>query len=742
MTDLRQQDRNEGQRRLALMVLLGITAAMLLVVFIRSTYLYHQVNEQFTKSVQEQPKLDKGLNAKEDRDTQSPGMDKYWEAFRTDPLFLWSLINAGLLGIGATLFFTLTRPSAATGEAYVAPPWQLLFLGVGGVVGFSTTCFLGIGYVFKFWNEWSNGLQVWKQLWPWWIVLAVVGGLMLTFISLVSVRSLEQDHPGLRRLIYGYNAVLMGFLLLAILVVFNVLVLYFGPATPTDWTATNIYSISPQSKKQLEALEKDLVIYVMMQQDGLAEDVDHLLSTCQTVSKRIKVNKLYQTIAKDREQIDGLLKKYGLLFQEGLLLVYDPEGENQAVQIKRYGEGSDELSLEDPPRGAQDLPNFKGEQAIVSAVRQFREGKIAATIYFTQDSGEMSLNEFSNQARGQLAGLDRGLGSLKGRLEKRGFTVKEWKLGSIDEKTLAPTLIPSDASIVVVADPNATIATEGKLKALEEYLQRPNGKLIVLLDPRRSNDGEVLTTGLEPLLEKYGVQVGKDIILHPPYEGLTISTLANVTMAEQADASLRSAFLEQLRIGREIEFFMLNVRTIKPKPDFIGWDVKPLLNTSRMLQIGAGQWPETQLKGDPRTFVDNLRKNQLADFNMKMRSPSVPVAVTVRTKGTQLPPQMPNMPPQTKPGDPKMVIFGNASFVCNQLMDQQQGELVFYNLFYSSVNWLRDKPIILDIAPKERRAYRPNMTRDTVESLRWWPIVILLAFVLISSISVGMMRRR
>lgn len=741
MTDLLQQDRNEGQRRLAFLVLLGITAAMLLVMVVRGTYLYHRVNEAHAKSAAEKPRLEKDpMGEDKPREAASASMEQFWEAYRTDPIFLWALVNAGLLGIGATLFYTLTRPSAATGEAMVAPPWQLLFLGVGGVIGFATTCFLGIGYVFKYWNEWSQGLKVWRELWPWWIVLAIVGGLMVTFISLISVRSLEQDHPGLRRLIYGYNAVLMGFLLLAILIVFNVLVLYFGPATPTDWTASNIYSISPESKKQLAALDKEVIVYVMLGRDPLGEDVEHLLSTCQTVTKKLKVEKLHPNLMRDQEKIDSLLKQYGLLFQEGLLLVYDPQGENQFVQIKRTGEGADDLALEDAPRMGRDLPNFRGEQAIISAIRQFREGKTAATIYFTQDSGEMSITDFSKNARGQLSGFDRGLGSLKSRLEKRGYTIKEWKLGMIDEQTLAPALIPSDASLVVVADPSATIGTDNKIKALEEYLQRPNGKMIILLDPRTSSSGEIMPTGLEKLLERYGVQVGQDIILHPPYQELSNPTMASIVLADNADTALRQAFIEQSQ--QVIGFMMFNVRTVRPIPGHVGHDVKPLLETNQLLNIGAGQWPETELKGDPRAFVDNLRKNQLGDLNLKMRSPSVPVAVTVRDKGTQLPPTQPHLPPETKPGDPKMVVFGDATFVCNELVDQQVGEIIFYNLFASSVNWLRDKPIILDIAPKERKAYRPNMTRDTVESLKWWPIALLLVFVLVSGISVGMMRRR
>ena len=62
-------------------------------------------------------------------------------------------------------------------------------------------------------------LEAWQGAtwWHLWVcLLALFGGLALMFVSLLPARAVERTDPALRRLLYGYNAVLSGLLMLAI----------------------------------------------------------------------------------------------------------------------------------------------------------------------------------------------------------------------------------------------------------------------------------------------------------------------------------------------------------------------------------------------------------------------------------------------------------------------------------------------------------------------------------------------
>src|SRR5205085_2492238 len=111
---------------------------------------------------------------------------------------------------------------------------------------------------YHWWGHITGGMKTLqgKEGWRVWVVvIALLGGLALMFVSVQLGRAEERSNPMLRRLVYGYNAVLTGVLVLAILVVANVLVsVHFS--TPYDWTSQSIYSLSSRSENLLENLQK------------------------------------------------------------------------------------------------------------------------------------------------------------------------------------------------------------------------------------------------------------------------------------------------------------------------------------------------------------------------------------------------------------------------------------------------------------------------------------------------------
>src|SRR5262245_20753945 len=123
-----------------------------------------------------------------------------------------------------------------------------MVLGLGTLAGLAL---LIVGFYLMY--QWSNiitgGLEEWrKEGWRMGlVVLAVFGGLAVMFVALSMARGTEHTQPWLRRLLYGYNAVLTSVLLLAILVALNVLAYVpFAPFSYVnatyDWTTGTFYS--------------------------------------------------------------------------------------------------------------------------------------------------------------------------------------------------------------------------------------------------------------------------------------------------------------------------------------------------------------------------------------------------------------------------------------------------------------------------------------------------------------------
>src|SRR5437016_5366264 len=92
-----------------------------------------------------------------------------------------------------------------------------------------------------------------------------VGIGLLIAAGLLLGRPAERASAGMRRLLYGYNAVLGGLLLLSILGVANLLAsVRVGPlgffSRQWDWTAAQIYSIKPATRQFLEHLDRPVKV--------------------------------------------------------------------------------------------------------------------------------------------------------------------------------------------------------------------------------------------------------------------------------------------------------------------------------------------------------------------------------------------------------------------------------------------------------------------------------------------------
>lgn len=658
-------------------------------------------------------------------------------------LLLWAAFNA-IVGGFAAFWAWFYRPTEDLGAPPV-PPAKLLILSVGGTLGLTTLVFLGL--LWPLFNEdWLNlvekgGRAAWKDWHAWFPILAGLAGLIVTFLSLLAVKSEERSHPALRRMIYGYNAFLTGFLLLAIVAVLMVMVHFYGNPT-FDWTASHIYTISDETKRILRDLQTPVKLYVIFPAGNQTRsDLEMMLSSFKAINpKMIDYQSISPTSLTELPLIAQLQSQYGWTMEDsserdgvakGVLVVADKEGDKSVSDFVKKNT-MEEIKNENPMGGGDEDSGrvFKGEQAVMTAVVNLTGGKTNQTIYFTQGSGEPKLDDF-NVAVAQ----NRGLAALKRRLEDKGYVIKELTL--LAEQGSTPK-VPDDAFAVVVAAPQNM--EESKVEALREYAKTSKGKLVILVDVNRNKEWKLTPTGLEKFLAEFGVQINNEIVLNAYSQQGLVG--AHAIVATQGDRAFADVFRQQ------DPFLLFEARSVRPAANNPSskYVVTPLLEAYKPKDRPLGQWTEEK-PGDiltaSREDLIQYVKNKIKE-NETTNAMPFPLAVTIREKGDQ--PQDANNPhafmnPDAQ-GTPKMVVFGDATMVSNWGLSEAGPDL-YFDLFNGSLAWLRGRSDLMkEIPAKIRSSYRMTLTDDQNRVMQYYPGALMLFAIVAMGLFVFVMRRR
>jgi len=133
---------------------------------------------------------------------------------------------------------------------------------------------------------------------------------------------------------------------------------------------------------------------------------------------------------------------------------------------------------------------FMGEQAFSSAINKVVSKEVAHVV-FLQGHGEHSPDDFSELA---------GYSTIAERLVAENVDLSLRFAGEGGE------LSPETCKLLVIAGPRRPIA-QSELDMIDRYLQR-KGRLLALVDSDTN-------TGIETLLRKWKIQLGKDIVVEP-----------------------------------------------------------------------------------------------------------------------------------------------------------------------------------------------------------------------------------
>ncbi|AWM36324.1 ABC-type uncharacterized transport system [Gemmata obscuriglobus] len=451
----------------------------------------------------------KGEKDKDKLDNPFARTSELSQPSRTDYIIGALVAFAGCVSLGGGGAYLLAGRPKPTVEEQRTEARQVVLV-LGAALG-AALIVLGALYFYS----WSESLTKWldqgeraESKWVLTPLLIVVLGGGLMFAAAQPARAEERNNARVRQFIYGSNFGLTVLMLFVVLVIVNVVVALRVP-NKLDTTQTGMYTLSPQTKQVLEALEQPVQAYSIFQEnDPVAEDLNRLLANCQD-SARGKFRVTLLNPALNKAEIAKLRSEYpqAELSREGLLLVAGGEGDRNRHSFLR----ADEFEESKPDAQGRPVPVFNGEPKLLRELLFLAENKQKPKVYFTQSSGELALAGGADRRR-SAAGL-------KAYLEKNYFEVVPLKADPG-----APTRVPDDAAAVVIADPTATLPP-ALSDAIRDYMTRTlpdgrKGKLVVLAGQQAGVDGKPLVTGVEPVLQTFGVRLSDRFLYATPDDEL------------------------------------------------------------------------------------------------------------------------------------------------------------------------------------------------------------------------------
>ncbi len=612
----------------------------------------------------------------------------------------------GLIAAGAGLWLWLAEdPQASAGNV------RLLVLAAGGLAGL-VVALAAVGWALMWRRDvFSGGMEAWQgpNAWRFWVFVGVeLAGLALIFVSLLPARREERSSALLRRLVYGYNAVLNGLLLLAILLLGNILVFAWFPTTFQWSEGRGMYDLSPRTKNVLRNLKEPVTVYVILSRKLLLyQEARLVLDNCQAVTDKLRVRMVSPDL--EASEVASLKALYpGENIQRGLLLVSGVPQAGKSANTAFIPE--DKLAaIERDPRGNRSV-EFKVEDALASELSFLAVSKKKPKIYFTQDNDEPRL------ADGRT---DNGLAMFKNHLVRNNFEVAGLRLRKAIPGVTGPGVtdsesVPADASVVVIVNPLRPFAPAAA-KALGNYLRR-QGKLLVLLDfnDRNLRNLAAPVTGLETLLGEYNVGADRACLMRAPRSGQD-NPLAVVGFSPEDSGNK----LAQALSGQPLILVL----------------ARPL----QLLRSGASHHAAAVLQTDPdREYVWVERDlhcvlNPLEWYNDLVQSRQI----ITRVSRTPIP--LAAAVTDTKDDTPRLVVVGNARLAGNRAID---GRPLGADFLTSSLHWLLGRAGPLGISPLKTREFRLNTAAVNTSRMIFLPLFLMAVGVIGLGAGIWVVRRR
>ena len=441
--------------------------------------------------------------------------------------------------------------------------------------------------------------------------------------------------------------------------------------TRIDLTKTKIATLSDKTRQVLTQLKNPVTIIVFYQPQRPKEEggspeplyplITDLLQEYERFTNKLTIERVDPY--RDRARAEQLVKQLSIdrlnlvIFQSGLPAApqRDKDGTAQAGARHKYLSDTDLADFDYSSMansGAPTMKAFKGEEAFTSAILSVTQNA-QPLVWLTTGHGEKSLTSKAPD----------GLAELKQSFEQANMRLEEVTL-------LERPTIPSDVQLVVIAGPVRRF-TETELLSLESYLEG-GGRLLALIDPLDN-------TGLDGLLEHWGIQLGMDIVVDPARQ-LPFVSGGNLFVTDYT----RHPIVQKMQTLMTLYPLARSVRLVQPTP--AGLTATPLAMTSR------SGW------GEHDTAVETFEYNEGKDLKG-------PVSIAVAVERTQ-------------PARTRIVAFGDSDFAANA----QLGNVGNRDMALGAVYWLTEQERLIGIGPKTLQSTKLNLTSRQLTRVLWFSL--------------------
>jgi len=480
--------------------------------------------------------------------------------------------------------------------------------------------------------------------------------------------------PG-RRWRIGFDVVLRTVLVLAVLVMANYLAAKFS----------HRFYLSSQTRVALSARTVSVLhsltnrVNVTLYFDRKADffpDIVALLNEYRSVNPKISIRTVdYARDAGEAEKVKSQYKLTAATDKD--LVIFDCDG-----RVKRFsGDALTLTKLEPMPREKDEKElefrrkpvAFQGE-LVFTAMLLALENPQPLKAYFLQGHGEPSLADSGD------------FGYLK-----FGTVLEQNYVSVTNLELLGDATVPLDCNLLIIAAPSVPL-TEMELQKISSYLTQ-GGRLFVLFN----YDSLKSATGLEPILQHWGVNVAADLV-QDRKSTITGSDLTVRLFNQHLITSALSQFALQIILPRPVAKVNL------PNPPANAPQVDELFFSSESSKLASDS------SAAPRSY---------------------PLACAVEQKAAA---GMANLR-----GTTRIIVTGDSIFLGNHYIDAG-GNLDFLN---ASVNWLLDRPQLLEgIGPRPVEEFRLLISRQQKQQLNWLLLGALPGGVLFFGWLVWLVRRK
>ena len=497
--------------------------------------------------------------------------------------------------------------------------------------------------------------------------------------------SSRSDRPSFspaHRWAIGFDVALRSLLVLAVVVMVNFLAARFyhrfflSPQTRMN--------LAPRTLTVLQAVTNRVDVTLFYnRQDDFYPDIVSLLSEYHNLNQKIVVHTV--DYVRDAGEAELIKAKFNLTAQgdKNLIIFSLPDGTHKIVPGDLLTEYRTELDTNASHQARLEFLRkpvaFLGENAFTAALLALQSSHQLKAC-FLQGHGEGSL---TNSSETSASGLLK-FGTV---LDQNGLTVANLDLTSEPE-------VPLDCNLLIIAGPQTPFFPT-EIDKIDRYL-REGGRLLVLFNAFSAAHA----TGLEPVLQQWGVQVAADVVQDTNHTVTGYDVIVNHYGRHPVVSALEG----------------LSLQLYSPRPVLkINWPNPP---------ADAPQVDELMFTGPAAALAyDRTEPPRAYSLACAVEQKLVPGGANRRGSG-------------------RIVVVGDDVFLGNYYINGGEGG-ANRDFLNAALNWLLDRPQLLNgIGPKPVTEFRLQITTVQQAQLRWLLLAALPGVALLAGWLVWLARRK